>query len=72
MYFKEKASEAFLRGDQNLKKRFSVIDQINLFQESYFLYDRSNVIKKTFINETNKFLRIYCSGSFSGKPKRKK
>ena len=37
-----------------------------LFQQSYFLYDRSNIIKRTFINEINKFLPIYCSGRFYG------
>lgn len=46
--------------------------QINLFQESYFLYDRNNSIKRTFIDEINKFLPIYCSGIFYGKTKKEK
>ena len=28
-------------------------------QGSYFLYDKSNVIKRSFITEINKFLSIY-------------
>ena len=46
------------------KISFNTIEQIDLFQESYFVYNRSNVIKRTFTNEINKFLLIYCSGSF--------
>ena len=42
---------------------FNAIKQINLFQESHFLIDRSNIIKMTFI-EINKFLPIHCSESF--------
>ena len=36
--------------------------------ESYFLYDKSNLIKKTFVTAINKTLSIYGSSSyFSGK-----
>ena len=28
---------------------------------AHFLYDRSNIIKKTFVNEINDFLPIMCS-----------
>ena len=54
------------------KNCFNAVEQINLFQELYFLYDRSNFMKRTFINEINKFLPIYCSGSFYGKTEKEK
>ena len=37
---------------------------LNFFQESYFLYDRSNLVKQSFVNEINRFLPIYCSASY--------
>ena len=33
-------------------------------QDSFFIYDRSNIIKTTFISELNKFLSILCSFSY--------
>ena len=53
---KKKVSEIFLTGEEIdiKKKHFNIIDELNLFQESYFLYDRSNVIKITFISEISK------------------
>ena len=36
-------------------------------QRSFFLYDRSNIIKKTFVNEINEFLPIMCSFGYFGK-----
>ena len=36
-------------------------------QSSFFLYDRSNIIKKTFINEIDEFLPIMCSFGYFGK-----
>lgn len=53
---KKKVSEIFLTGEEIdiKKKHFNITDELNLFQESYFLYDRSNVIKITFISEISK------------------
>ena len=45
---------------------------MKLFQKLYFLYDRSNIIKRTFINEIKKFLPLYCSGSFYGEMEKEK
>ena len=45
---------------------------MKLFQKLYFLYDRSNIIKRTFINEIKNFLPFYCSGSFYGEMEKKK
>ena len=36
-------------------------------QYSFSLYDRSNIIKKTFVNEINEFLPIMCSFGYFGK-----
>ena len=36
-------------------------------QSSFFLYDRSNIIKKTFVSEINEFLPIMCSFGHFGK-----
>ena len=36
---------------------------LNLLQESYFIYDRSSLVKNAFISQINKFLPIYCSVS---------
>ena len=42
-------------------------------QKSYFIYDRSSLVKPSFISKLNKFLPIYCSVSnFSEKKKGKK
>ena len=50
---------------------FRVHELVNLYQESYFLYDRSNLVKQSFVNEINEFLPIYCSASFfQGKNRR--
>ena len=51
---------------------FNAFEQTNLFQEPYFLYNRSNIIKRTFTNEINKLLSIYCSGSFYGETEKQK
>ena len=51
---------------------FDPTKSLNLFQESYFIYDRSSLVKPYFISELNKFLPIYCSVSnFSEKKKKK-
>ena len=36
-------------------------------QSSFFLYDRSNIIKKTSVNKINEFLPIMCSFGYFGK-----
>ena len=36
--------------NRNKKTYFNAVKQINLFQDSCFLYDRSNIITMTFIN----------------------
>ena len=50
--------------NRDKKTYFNAVELINLFQELYFLYDRGNIIKRTFINKINKFLPIYCSERF--------
>ena len=40
---------------------------VNFMNESYFLYDKSNFIKETFITEINKKILIYRSISYFGK-----
>ena len=37
---------------------------VNFINESYFLYDKSNLIKETFITEINKIVLIYGSISY--------
>ena len=59
-------------GEIKIKKiYFDRIKQIDLFQESYFLYDRSNVIKELLLTKSM-FLLIYCSGSFFGETDKEK
>lgn len=41
--------------------------KISFVTESYFLYDRSNLIEPTFITEINKLISIYGSVSFFDK-----
>ena len=36
-------------------------------QSSFFLYDRSDIIKKTFVTEINNFLPIICSFGYFGR-----
>ena len=51
---------------------FDPTKSLNLLQESYFIYDRSSLVKPYFISELNKFLPIYCSVSNFTKKKKKK
>ena len=51
----------------NFFKGMKEIKNNQAIQSSSFLYDRSNIIKKTFVNEINKFLPIMCSLSYFGK-----
>ena len=44
-------------------EEYQKIPKLNFINESFFLYDKSNIIKKTFISALNKQLSIY--GSFS-------
>ena len=47
---------------------YKAIPTTNFINESYFLYDKSNLIKKTFVTAINKQLSLYGSFSyFSGK-----
>ena len=45
------------------------IKKTQFIQGSYFLYDKGNVIKRSFITELNKFLSIYGSVSYFGQKK---
>ena len=45
------------------------VNLLNLYQESYFLYDRSNVAKQSFVKELNQSLPIYCLVCFFVKKK---
>ena len=50
-------------GKEIKKIYFDPTERLNLLQESCFVYDRSSLVKPTFITEINKFLPIYCSAS---------
>ena len=52
-YLKEKIAE------------YNAIPTKNFINESYFLYDKSNLIKKTFVTAINKYLNLYGSFSYS-------
>ena len=53
-------------------EEFKAIPKKEFINESFFLYDKSNTIKRTFITALNKELSIYGSFSyFSGKKKQK-
>ena len=48
--------------------QYNAIPTKNFINESFFLYDKSNLIKKTFVTAINKQLSLYGSFSyFSGK-----
>ena len=47
-----------------IKLYFDPTKRLNLLQESYFVYDRSSLVKQSFITEIIKFLPIYCSTSY--------
>ena len=54
------------------KNYFRADKQLNGFHKSYYIYDRKNLLKQTFINERNKFLNICYSDSFyEGQTKKK-
>ena len=50
-------------------KSLKVIKENDSIQRSFFLYDRSNIVKKTFVSELNDFLPLMCSFSYFGKTK---
>ena len=51
---------------------FKAITKKEFINESFFQYDKSNTIKRTFITALNKELSIYVSFSyFSGKKRQK-
>ena len=45
----------------NFFKGMKEIKNSQAIQSSFFLYDCSNIIKKSFVNEINEFLPIMCS-----------
>ena len=49
----------FLKGLKHIKDNQSI-------QSSFFLYDWSSIIKKTFVSELNDFLPIMCSFGYFG------
>ena len=52
----------------NKLSEYRAIPTKNFINESYFLYDKSNLIKKTYITSLNKQIAFYGSFSyFSGK-----
>ena len=50
----------FFKGMKEIKNNQAI-------QSSYFLCDRSNIIKETLVNEINEFLPIMCSFGYFGK-----
>ena len=57
--------DLFLLNEEKEVKKiyFDLTKRLNLLQEPYFVYNRSSLVKPTFITEINKFLSIYCSVS---------
>ena len=47
-----------------IKYNFRVTERENLVQDSYFIYDHSNLVKKSLITEPNQFISIYESVSY--------
>ena len=45
---------------------------LNIYQESYFLYHRSNLVKESFMNEIIKFIPLYYSAKMFGEKATKK
>ena len=53
-------THTFFKGMKEIKNN-------QVIQNSFFLYDRSNITKKAFVNEINEFLTIMCSFGYFGK-----
>ena len=51
------------RAIENYIKKLTV----SFVNESYFLYDKSNMIEETFITEINKLISVYDSVSYCDK-----
>ena len=68
------AEDAFvLDEEKDIKKiYFDPTKRLNLLQESYSIYDRSWLVKPSFMSELIKFLSIYCSVINFSRKKRKK
>ena len=58
--------------NQLIQKIFPVMGRTKIFQDSYFLYDHSNLVKKYFITELSKFISIYSRISYSGEKRKKR
>ena len=59
-------AEIFFPSEKSIKEKiaeYNAIPTKNYINESYFLYDKSNLIKKTFVTAIDKQLSLY--GSFS-------
>ena len=41
------------------KNLFSIKDRLNIVQDSFFFYDKSNLAKETFIAQLNKYIALY-------------
>ena len=55
------------------KKTFRRTKIVNILQDTFFIYDRSALVKQSFITELNRFLPTYCSVSnFSEKKEKRK
>ena len=51
--------------EKEIKKiYFKTHELVKLYQESYFSYDRSNLVRQSFVNKRKKILPIYCLASF--------
>ena len=65
------SSELFFPTKENIEDKIAEYNNFptkDFVNESYFLYDKSNLIKKAFVTAINKTLSIYGSFSlFSGK-----
>ena len=43
---------------------FAITERLNLIQDSYFMCNHSNFVKKLFISKRNKFISMYGSISY--------
>ena len=63
--------ELFSKKKKDIEEKiaeYEIIPTTNFINESYFLYDNSNLIKKTFVTAINKQMSLYGSFSyFSGR-----
>ena len=55
-----------------LSKKFSpILKRIDIVQDSFFIYGKSNFIKKTFITELNNYIPLYGAISYFDKKEEK-